>query len=185
MNSSAENPGARFVVATPARSVCDDNARVLERIGRLRFIALGTRRGIAGVPPERTRLLPAFGLASFAAAKLLSPFVAESFRFRLHPWFDGWVKKQLRPGNHIISGYGYANECFRWVRAHGGKTFLDGGNSHPENFWSVISEEHRRWKCPTPPVARHHYERAKAMMAEVDLVLSPSRYAFLSARPMA
>jgi hypothetical protein len=54
----------RFVVATPGRSVCDDNAQVLARLGHLRFLALGTRRGTAGVPPERTRLLPAFGLAA-------------------------------------------------------------------------------------------------------------------------
>jgi hypothetical protein len=52
----------RFVVATPARTVCDDNARALERAGLLRFIALGTRRGTAGVPPERTRLNPLIGL---------------------------------------------------------------------------------------------------------------------------
>ena len=79
-----------------------------------------------------------------------------------------------RPGNHIISSYGYANACFRWVRANGGKTFLDGGNSHPENFWNTLAEEHRRWKCPYPPVALHHYERSMAMMPDVDFVLSPS-----------
>jgi glycosyltransferase involved in cell wall biosynthesis len=166
----------RFVVATPGRSVCDDNAQVLARLGHLRFLALGTRRGTAGVPPERTRLLPAFGLAAYAAAKLLSPHRAESFSFRLHPWFDRWVKKQLTPSDHILSSYGYANASFQWVRAHGGKTFLDGGNSHPENFWQILTEEHRRWNCPTPPVGRHHYERSLAMMEHVDYVLSPSSF---------
>ena len=29
---------------------------------------------------------------------------------------------------------------------------------------------------PYPPVARHWYERSRAMLAEVDYVLSPSRY---------
>lgn len=176
MKPACENPDARFVVATPARSVCDDNARALEQHRRLRFLALGTRRGTAGVPTEHTRRLPAFGLAAYAAAKTLPPFQAEAFRFRLHPWFDRWVLKQLRPGNHILSSYGYANACFKFVRKNGGKTFLDGGNSHPENFWKIISEEHRRWNCPYPPVARHHYERAVAMMADVDFVLSPSGF---------
>jgi glycosyltransferase involved in cell wall biosynthesis len=148
----------------------------LENIGQLRLIALGTRRGTAGIPPERTRLLPVFGLANFAAAKTLSPFRAESFRFSLHPWFDRWAKKLLRPGDNIISSYGYANECFKWIRTHGGKTFLDGGNSHPENFWAILAEEHRRWDCPTTPVALHHYERSRAMMEDVDFVLSPSNY---------
>jgi glycosyltransferase involved in cell wall biosynthesis len=176
MKPRSENPDARFVVATLARSVCDDNARALERIGALRLLALGTRRGTAGVPPERTRLLPAFGLANYATSRVFSASTAESFRQRLHPWFDAWVKKKLQPGDHIISSYGYANECFKFVRAHGGKTFLDGGNSHPENFRGIISEEHRRWNCRYPPVAEHHYERSLAMMEHVDFVLSPSSF---------
>ena len=167
----------KFVVATPARSVCDDNARALERIGRLRFLALGTRRGTAGVPPEHTRLKPWIGLKSFLAAKMLSPFAAESYRFGLLPQFDAWVKKQLTPGDHIISSYGYANESFKFIRAHGGKTFVDAGNSHIENFWEILDEEHRRWDCLTPPVAPHWVARAKEMLAaHTDYILSPSSY---------
>lgn len=166
----------KFVVTTPARSVCDDNARALENHGLLRFIALGTRKGTRGVPPERTRLKPAIGLAAYIAARTLSSYHGESFRFRLHPWLDHWVKGQLTPGDHIISSYGYANACFRWVRKNGGKTFLDGGNSHPENFWNVIAEEHRRWNCPYPPVGPHWKTRAVAMMEDVDYVLAPSTY---------
>ncbi len=178
--TAAKAPGQddrRFIVATPQRSVCDDNARALEGEGLLRFLALGTRRGTAGVPPERTRLNPWLGLATYAAVRTMSPFRAESFRFRLLPWFDRWVLKQLQPGEHILSSYGYANDCFRFVRAHGGKTFVDAGNSHIENFWEVLSEEHRRWKCSYPPVSPFWYERARAMLAEgVDFVLSPSSY---------
>src|SRR5205085_12293410 len=107
-----------FVVATPGRSVCDDYARALQNEDLLRFIALGTRRGTAGVPPEQTRLNPCIGLAGYAAAKILSPYRAESFRFGQLPWFDRWVKKQLVPGDHIISSYGYANESFKFVRRH-------------------------------------------------------------------
>lgn len=170
------SPRNKFVVATPGRSVCDDNARVLEKHGALRFIALGTRRGTAGVSPEHTRLNPGVGLATYLSASALSTFHGESFRFRLHPWFDHWVKRRLVPGDHIISSYGYVNDCFEWTRRHNGKTFLDGGNSHPENFWTIISEEHRRWRSPFPPVAGHHYRRSMAMMNHVDYVLSPSTF---------
>lgn len=165
-----------FIVATPGRSVCDDNARALYRHGLLRFLALGERKGVPGVPPELTRLKPSFEILAFVAAESLSKFQGEAFRFRLHPWFDRWVRKQLLPGNHVISSYGYANATFREARKQGGKTFLDGGNSHPENFWTVLAEEHKRWNCAYPPVARHHYERSMEMMAEVDYVLSPSTY---------
>src|SRR5437899_2079381 len=97
---------ARFTVATPFRSVCDANARVLENVDRLRFIALGTRRGTAGIARERTRLAPWFGLLNYAGASLLSTYRAESFRFSMHPLFDHWVKQKLVPGDHIISSYG-------------------------------------------------------------------------------
>ena len=166
----------KFVVATPARSVCDENARALEQVNQLRFIALGTRRGTAGVSPEHTRLNPWIGLCAYVAARTLRPFAAESFRIRLLPWFDLWVLKQLCPGDHIISSYGYVNECFTWIRAHGGKTFLDAGNSHPENFWQTISEEHRRWNCPYPPMPPQWHERSMSMLEDVDLVLSPSSF---------
>lgn len=166
---------ARFVVATPSRSVCDDNARVLERNNLLRFLALGTRRGTSGVPPERMRLNPWIGLAAYVVAQV-APSRAESFRFSLLPWFDRWVLKQLTPGDHMISSYGYANECFKFIRQHGGKTFVDAGNSHIENFWEILTEEHRRWNCQQLPVARHWYERSREMLAEVDYVLSPSNY---------
>jgi glycosyltransferase involved in cell wall biosynthesis len=176
MKSPAGKPERHFVVATPARSVCDDNARALESHGLLRFIALGTRRGTAGVSAEHTHLNPAIGLTAYVAARLASPYRAESFRFRLHPWLDRWVKKQLVPGDHIISSYGYVNECFAWAREHGGKTFLDAGNSHPQNFWEIISEEHRRWGHGRPPFAEHHYRRSLATLAHIDYVLSPSSY---------
>ena len=165
-----------FVVATPARSPVDPNARALENHHLLRFLALGTRRGLDGVAPERTRLNPRIGLAAYAAGKTLSTFHAESFRFGLSPWFDRWVLKQLTPGDHLIASYGHANASFAFVRRHGGKTFLDGGNSHPDNFWEILSEENRRWKCPHPPISRRAYERSRAMLAEVDYVLSPSSF---------
>ncbi|HEX3797656.1 MAG TPA: glycosyltransferase family 4 protein [Verrucomicrobiae bacterium] len=165
-----------FIVATPQRSPCDPYARALENFGMLRFLALGTRNGIVGVPPERTRLKPAIGLVSYIGARTLSSFHGESFRYRLHPWFDHWIKSQLQPGDHLISSYSYTNKSFRWARRNGGRTFLDAGNSHIDHFWEIISEEHRRWNYPQTPVGRHFYERARITVAEADLVLAPSNY---------
>src|SRR5262249_17403240 len=144
----------RFVVATPQRSVCDSNAKALEQAGLLRFIALGTRRGTQGVPAERTRLNPWIGLCTYIGAWTLGTMRRESLRFHLLPWFDKWVRRQLHPGDHLISSYGYANASFDFVRRHGGKTFVDAGNSHIENFWQILVEEHRVWKCAYPPVTR-------------------------------
>ena len=167
---------ATFVVATPIRSVCDHNARALAAAGALRFLALGTRRGTEGIPPDLTRLFPLFGLLAYAASKVLSWYYAEAFRFALHPLFDRWVLRQLKPGDHVISSYGYTNACFRWARSHGGRTFLDGGSSHPENLWAIMTEEHRRWNWTQPPMAKHHFRRALAMMEDVDYVLAPSKF---------
>src|SRR5688572_27223067 len=105
MTNSVHQQG-QFVVAMPTRSVSDDKAFVLERIGRLRFIALGTRRGTERVSPKRTRLNPWIGFSAYLCGRALSPHQAESFRLRLLPWFDRWVLKQLQPGDHIISSFG-------------------------------------------------------------------------------
>ncbi len=165
-----------FVVATPNRTVCDDNARALHAEGRLRFLALGTRRGTAGIPRERTRLNPWIGLCGYAAGQFLSQFREETFRFAMLPWFDRWVKRQLQPGDHLLSSFGYVNDCFAFVRQHGGKTFVDAGNSHPETYWATLEEEYARWQCPLPPFPRNWYRRSVAMMPLVDYVLSPSAH---------
>jgi glycosyltransferase involved in cell wall biosynthesis len=171
------SPRARFVVGVPQRTIYYNSyARTLHNNDLLRFYALGTRRGIPEVPPERTRLNPLIGLSGFLASKVLTPYRAESFRSRLLPWLDRWLKKQLIPGDHILSSYGYLNECFKFVRQNGGKTFLDAGNSHIEHYWELISEEHRRWNCPAPPFSPFWFERSRETLAQTDFVLSPSSY---------
>jgi len=163
-------------VVEPNRTCCDYYARVLDKVGKLRLLTIGTRRGVNGVSLERTRLKPAIGLVGYAAAKVLSPFWAETLRFRLLGWSDRWARKQLKPGDNILSSYGYANECFKFAHRHGGKTFLDAGNSHIQNFWELISEEHRRWKCAYPPFSPYWYKRSLAILEDVDYVLSPSTH---------
>lgn len=163
-----------FVVAVPFRSVCDQHARFLEEQGMLRLYATWNRRGTAGIRSEKTKLFPILGLLSYVAARTLSPYYGEAFRFALHPLYDRWVRSLLRPGDHILSSYGYTNACFRWARQQGGMTFLDAGNSHPSHFWKIMSEEHQRWGCTYPPVSHAHYRRSLAMMKEVDWVMAPS-----------
>lgn len=168
----------QFTVAVPQRTnYYNAFAKALHDSGALRNYMLGTRRGAPGVPPERTRLNPWIGLKAFVAAQLLSPFAAETYRFSLLPQFDTWVKQQLTPGDHIISSYGYVNTSFKYIREHGGRTFVDAGNSHIENFQEILGEEHRRWNCPTPPVSPRWVERSRRMLTEhTDYVLSPSSY---------
>lgn len=160
----------------PNRTCCDYYARALDRARRLRFLAVGTRRGVDGVRLEVTRRKPVIGLIAYAGSKVLGSFRAEALRIGLCPWMDRWSLRQLRPGDHVLSSYGYANECFKWARKHGGRTFMDAGNSHIEHYWELIGDEHRRWNCPTPAIPRNWYERGRAMLAEVDFVLSPSSY---------
>jgi glycosyltransferase involved in cell wall biosynthesis len=173
---SQQSVAANFVVVEPARSCCDYYARVLDREGLLRFLAVGTRRGVAGVGLENTRLKPEVGLVAYLAARTLGSARAEAIRFGLCPWIDRWALKQLRAGNHVLSSYGYANECFKFARRNGGKTLMDAGNSHIEHYWELIAEEHRRWNCRLPPFPRNWFERSKAMLPLVDYVLSPSSY---------
>jgi glycosyltransferase involved in cell wall biosynthesis len=116
------------------------------------------------------------GLLAYLGTRFLPPFYNESFRFSLYPSYDRWVRSHLRPGDHIISSYANANRSFAWCRQHGGKTFLDGGNSHPANFWEILQEEHRRWNCRYPPVARFHHKRALRTVEEADYLLSPSSF---------
>lgn len=168
---------ARFVIASPGHaSIYDHEARTLHKHGHLRFIAMGTRRGVDNLPADMTRLKPVIGLVGFIGSQVLSRFTAEALRFHLNPWFDRWVSGQLQPGDHVISSYGYANAAFKQARQNGGKTFVDAGNSHPDNFWTILTEEQRRWKSPYPPVARYHYERSRAMMEHVDYVLAASSF---------
>lgn len=167
----------KFIITVPERSTYfNAYARILERAGLLRLYILGTRRGIPEVPGERTRLNPAIGLIGYIGSRMLPPFRAESFRYKLLPWFDRWAKKKLLPGDYVISSYGFVNEGFKWVRSHGGKTIWVAGNSHPENFWTILSEEARRWQSPYPPIWERHYRRSLAMLEHVDYVLSPSSF---------
>ena len=57
-----------------------------------------------------------------------------------------------------------------------GRTFLDGGNSHPRNFRKILEEEHRRWGCSDPPVSEAHLKRALDSVDHTDFVLSPSSF---------
>lgn len=169
------NSPQKFAVACPIRSVCDHHARVFAALGRLQGHYLGTRNGAAGVPTEYLRKLPLVGLISYAVAKAI-PDWGEAARVACFPMFDRWVRKQLPPHTGIFSSYGYAVESFRQARKTGGMTLLDGGNSHPANFWNTITEEHARWGNKSDPYPRKWYEGGLRSVELTDWVFSPSSY---------
>ncbi len=166
----------RFAMACFARSGDDEFARALESQGMLDFYALGTRRGVRGIPAEHTRLQPAFGLLNYIAACLLPNYQAESFRFRLFPIFDRWAKSLLQPGQHFFTGYAFAPRSMRWTRQHGGLTFLDAWTSHPEGFWNLLTEEQQRWGSRFPPVSRFYHDLAVQSVAEADYICTSSTF---------
>jgi len=180
MNSSLRD-NARFrpesfVVASFFRCGHDNFARALEKNGLLGFYALGTRRGTDGVSPAHTRLNPVFGLLNHTAEKYLPTFQAESFRFRLYPLFDRWVRSLLQPGQHLITSFAFANSSIRWAKAHGGLTFIDAQNSHPQYFWKLLTEEQRIWNSPYPPVAKHFNQRGLESIQQCDYVFACSPF---------
>ena len=159
-------------------SRCGDDvfARALENHGLLDFYALGTRRGTKGVPPEHTRLQPLFGLLNYMAAVTLPVFQAESFRFRLFGLFDRWAQSLLRPGQHFFTGYAFANGAMRWARQHGGLAFLDAWTSHPEEFWSLLTEEQQRWGSRYLPVSHYYQDRTVESVAAADYICTSSTF---------
>jgi glycosyltransferase involved in cell wall biosynthesis len=165
----------KFAVACPVRSVCDHHANVFASIGRLQAHYLGTRNGAKGVPEEFSRKLPIVGLLSYAVAKTL-PLKGEAAKVACFPMFDRWVKKQLPEGTGIFSSYGYVVESFRKARQSGGMTLLDGGNSHPANFWEIVADEHARWGVKADPYPRKWNLGGLQSVELTDWVFSPSSY---------
>ena len=161
-----------FVVASFARWGTDNFARVLEKHGLLAYYALGSRRGTQGVSEQHTRLSPVFGLLNYMAAKTLPAFQAESFRYRLYPLFDRWVRSLLRPGQHLVTTLALTNSAIRWSKEHGGTTFIDAEISHPRLFWDLLTEEQKRWKSPYPPTAPFSIQYCFDTMALVDYVFA-------------
>jgi glycosyltransferase involved in cell wall biosynthesis len=164
-----------IAVACPIRSVCDHHARVFAELGRLQGHYLGTRRGAEGIPDELSHRFPLVGLLSYAVARTL-PRYGEAAKVACYPMFDAWVKRRIPAGTSVFSSYGYVVETFRQAQASGAFTFLDGGNSHFEHYWKIISEEHARWKCDLPPFPKTWYDRGMRSLEFTDWVFSPSSY---------
>jgi len=167
----------KFIVAAPERvNYYEDYARVLAKIDSLYGYFTGNRRGSKGIPGELTYLNPLFGLFINGTRRVLPGYTAEWLRAAIHPLFDRWVSIDVQPGNHVLSSYGYTTRCFKKARAQGGKAFLEAGNSHPENFWNTVMEEHRRWKVRRLPYPPNWNRQGRRMIEHVDYVLAPSKY---------
>jgi glycosyltransferase involved in cell wall biosynthesis len=167
----------RMVTVTPFRTdYYQEYNRVFEQTGRLRLSLLWQRQKYVDIPPEKTFLFRLCGTIPRLADMCMDVKYAEPLRFSLYPLFDNWASRSIRPGDWVFSSYGYANKCFRKAKALGGITFLDGGNSHPDNFWQLVGEEHRKWGARRMPIPEWHYRRSLEMMKDVDYVLAPSHF---------
>jgi glycosyltransferase involved in cell wall biosynthesis len=166
-----------MVMATPFRTdYYRGFAQALEKSGHLRQTILWKREGYPDIPPEKATLWPLLGKITYASIKLFPRDLAQSIRFRLHPFYDRWAADQLQPGDNVYSSYGYANKCFEKARSNGGKTFVDGGNSHPAYFWDILCEEHARWGYKEKPIPEFHRKRCSEMMKHTDFVFAPSAF---------
>ena len=174
MNIPAAQP--RFAIACFGRSGDDNFARALENHGLLDFYALGTRRGARGIPPEHTRLQPLFGLADYIFARTLPTFTAESLRFRTYGLFDRWAQSLLRPGHHFFTGYAFAPGAMQKARKQGGLAFLDAWTSHPEEFWTLLTEEQKIWNSKYPPVSHYYQDRVVKSVQAADYICVSSNF---------
>ena len=159
-----------------ARSGDDNFARALENQGLLDFYALGTRRGVSGIPPEHTRLQPAFGLVNYLFAKTLPTYAAESLRFRTFGLFDRWVQSLLKPGQHFFTGYAFAPGAMRQTRKQGGVAIMDAWTSHPLEFWDLLTEEQKIWQAKHPPVSNYYQEKVIESVEAADYICVASHF---------
>ena len=173
---SQTSPKARFAVACFLRSAADNYARALEHFGLLDFYALGTRRGARGIPDAHSKLQPFFGLLNTMAGWTLPVYTAESFRFRLFGLFDKWVQHLLKPGQHLLTAYAFANDAMVQAKRHGGLAFLDAWTSHPAEFWHLLKAEQDRWNSRYAPVSRYYQDRSEDSVAKADYVFVSSTF---------
>ena len=166
----------QFAVVNPEMSVCDNHAIVFQKTGLLRKYLLGQFRGHPEISGSLTSLCLPMAFWSKATGRLFSHDRWEWMRSAGYPAFDVWARTRLRPGDSVLSSYGYANHCFEYARKTGGKTFLEAGNSHPEQFWEIVQEEHYRWGIDRDPIPGHWNLRGREMLEHTDYVLSPSSY---------
>jgi glycosyltransferase involved in cell wall biosynthesis len=167
----------KWIMGTPFRvDYYNQFATALQDAGKLRMSFLWHRSGFPNIPHEKTRLFPTLGKVAYATARYGNSRVAEKIRFGMYPIYDRWMSTQISHGDCIYSSYGYANASFKKIKSLGGKTILDGGNSHPINFWKILSVEKEIWGSKEDPIAKFQYERSLDMMEFTDYVISPSTF---------
>lgn len=146
-------------------------------MGLLRKYLLARKRLPAGIAPEQSALLKYYFLPEYIAAKTTrSSYVQEFVRFSCSPIFDNWVCRQLKAGDNLLAGFGYINKSLSRAKKMGGQAFLESRNSHPENFWQIVSEEYRRWGCDVPPIPPFHHRRQMESIELADYVFAPGKF---------
>ena len=166
-----------FVVANPFRTSSDNHALALQSMGLLRKYLCARKRAPSGIASERAATLKHYFLPEYAVAKTFrSSYLQEIVRFSCSPIFDNWVCKQLKEGDNLLAGFGYINKSLERAKQNGGLAFLESRNSHPKNFWQIVSDEYRRWGCETPPIPPFHHRRQMKSLELADYVFVPGKF---------
>jgi glycosyltransferase involved in cell wall biosynthesis len=166
-----------FTVANPFRTSSDNHALALQSMGILRKYLLARKRLPSGIAPEWAATLKYYFLPEYAAAKTFhSTYLQEFVRFSCSPLFDSWVCKQLKEGDNLLAGFGYINKSLARAKKMGGCAFLESRNSHPKNFWQIVSDEYRRWGCETPPIPPFHHRRQMKSLELADYIFVPGKF---------
>lgn len=168
---------AKISIASPMSTSLDVMADIFEGRGWLRNYFSLSRKPPHGVTAGHVRRnLPLTLLRSANERWTRTTRRRLEIRYSLMRPYDAWVRKQLVPGDWLGSSFGFVVDSFRAVKAAGGVTFIDGGNSHPESFWSLVQEEHERWGWHEDPIPRSHHDRVMAMLEHTDYIFCPSGF---------
>lgn len=155
----------------------DRCAEVFDREQWLRLYLTTTRRLHAKVDPAKGRSQLVIGaLREVNDRWNITSTGRLKIRYGLMPYFDAWVRRHLQEGDWLMSSFGFVVHAFRDVHERGGRTMIDGGNSHPDNFWSLMKEEYDRWGWRGDPIPRAHHERVLAMLEHTDYIFCPSDF---------
>lgn len=167
----------RFIVASPYKGSSVWFARALQRMELLDKYLVGRCRLPGGIDSAISEKLNYLALPEYLVARCFkSNFATESARFAMTPFFDRWAKRRMLANTNLFAGFGYMNESSEWIQQNGGKVFLEAGNSHPEYFWNIISEEYNRWGYKRPPIPSFHNRRQRRSVELADYVFAPSKF---------
>lgn len=165
-----------FIIPNIIRSPSDPHAAALSKTGMLKKYFCGTRKYTKEIDHSKQVLHPIYGVLNFAGTKIFGTYRGECIRFALCPSFERRVIRSIQPGDNLIGGIGYLNNCIEKVQQYGGLAILDARNSHPSSFWSLVAEEYARWDVQLPPIYPVHHMRQQRSVMLADYFFVPSMF---------